>query len=146
MIHQLLTGPGTAKKLPSLGKTALSTGKIVELEGGPLAKNYFPEWSPDSNSISYSATDYAERGYYSLIQTDSRQGENRRTWAISDCFATPVIWSPNGNKIAYLSGCKNNGKASEIWLVNLTNPVPIRIVQGGRITSVQWAPSSGTFS
>ncbi|WP_367758192.1 hypothetical protein [Ammoniphilus sp. 3BR4] len=40
--------------------------------------------------------------YYSLIQTDNRTGLQKSTLAVSDCFATPMSWSPDGNRIAYL--------------------------------------------
>jgi TolB protein len=65
---------------------------------------------------------------------------NEVTRAISDCFATPVTWSPDSRKIAYLSGCKQQGSSSEIWLMDLTHPVPIKLVDAGVITELQWSP------
>ncbi|MGO4889484.1 LysM peptidoglycan-binding domain-containing protein [Anaerobacillus sp. MEB173] len=136
----LYTTPGVSISI--IHTLDLTTGNVVEVRGGPLAKNYFPVWSPDSSTIAYSATAYEDRGYFSLIRTTGKQGENDVTRAISDCFATPVTWSPDGRKIAYLSGCNNQGSASEIWLLNVHQPVPIRLVEGGRITSLQWSPSA----
>jgi TolB protein len=135
----LFTSPGASISL--ITTVHLATGKTFSLKGGPLSKNYYPEWSPDSNAIAYSATFYPHSGYYSFIQTDRSTGGQIRTWAISDCFGSQVSWSPNGNYIAYLSGCDNEGKTNQVWVVDAQDPVPILILQGGHITAVQWSPT-----
>jgi len=134
----LYTSPGVSISI--ITTVDLSTGQTYTLEGGPQAKNYFPEWSPDSSSIAYSATALDPNSYYSLIQTDSRTGRQKKTLATSDCFAAPVSWSPDGNRIAYLSGCGNQGMASQIWVVDIRIPVPFKIVEGGHISALQWSP------
>ncbi len=134
----LFTSPGVSISI--ISTINLTTGQTHTLQGGPLAKNYFPAWSPDSSLIAYSATASSDTGYYSLIETDARTGGNRRTWALSECFGTPVTWSPRGDKIVYLSGCRNQESSSQIWLVDINHPVPILLVTGGRITAVQWSP------
>ncbi len=136
--YALYTTPGASISI--IYSVNLATGNVIEVKGGPLAKNYFPTWSPDSSSIAYSATAFENIGYFSLIRTAGRQGMNEVTRAISDCFATPVTWSPDSRKIAYLSGCKQQGSSSEIWLVDLTHPVPIKLVDAGAITALQWSP------
>ncbi|MGM0883758.1 MAG: hypothetical protein ACQEXQ_22335 [Bacillota bacterium] len=135
----LYTFPGVSISI--ISTVDLASGTIYTLEGGPLAKNYFPAWSPDSRSIAYSATAYTEPNYYSLIQIDSRTGQNQRTLAASDCFATPVSWSPDGGKIAYLSGCAGIESASQLWIVDIRKPMPVNVLSGGRITALQWSPS-----
>lgn len=136
--YVLFTTPGASISI--IYTLELSTGRVTEVKGGPLAKNYFPIWSPNSSSIAYSATAFDDRGYFSLIRTTGKQGENDRTRAISNCFAVPVTWSPDSMKVAYLSGCKNQGTASEIWYLDLSHPVPIRLVAGGAITALSWSP------
>ncbi|MBY0096119.1 LysM peptidoglycan-binding domain-containing protein [Mesobacillus maritimus] len=140
--YVLFTTPGASISL--IFTIDLSTGKIFEVRGGSLAKNYFPTWSPNSENLAFSATAFEERGYFSVIKTTGRQGENEQTRAISNCFTTPVTWSPDGNKLAYLSGCKPQGQASEIWMLTLTHPVPIRLVAGGTITELEWSPAQST--
>lgn len=138
--YVLFTTPGASISL--IFTIDLSTGNLFEVRGGPLAKNYYPTWSANSQDIAFSATAFEDRGYFSLIRTTGRHGDNERTRAISNCFATPVTWSPDGRKLAYLSGCKPQGQASEIWMLNLTHPVPIRLVAGGTITALEWSPAS----
>jgi TolB protein len=138
--YALYTTPGASISI--IYTVEMSTGRVYEVRGRPLAKNYFPVWSPDSNTISYSATAYEDSGYFSLIRTAGKQGESERTKGISNCFATPVTWSPKGDKIAYLSGCNNQGPASEMWLIDVKHAVPIRLLKGVLITSLQWSPMS----
>ncbi len=134
----LYTFPGVSISI--ISTVDLATGTIYTLEGGPLAKNYFPAWSPDSRDIAYSATAYKEPNYYSLIQTGSRTGQNQRILAASGCFATPVSWSPDGAQIAYLSGCAGAESASQLWIADIREPVPVNVLSGGRITAMQWSP------
>ncbi|MCX7921238.1 MAG: LysM peptidoglycan-binding domain-containing protein [Clostridia bacterium] len=134
----LFTTPGVSISIIMI--LNINTGSMVEVPGGPLAKNYYPEWSPDSKRIAYSATEYSDKGYYSLIRVYDITSKSDRTWSVSDCFATPVTWSPNGNRIAYLSGCNQGGIASEIWAFDLRHPAPIGLVSKGRITALSWSP------
>ncbi|MCT8139922.1 LysM peptidoglycan-binding domain-containing protein [Anaerobacillus sp. CMMVII] len=139
----LYTTPGASISL--IYTVDIFTGQVFEVRGGPLAKNYFPEWSLDSKNIAYSATAFLEQGYYSLIRTVGNRGENDRTWAISDCFATPVTWSPDSPKIVYLSGCQSAAVASEMWYVDLNHPVPIQLISGRSIQSMRWSPTQMTL-
>ncbi|MFD1775401.1 LysM peptidoglycan-binding domain-containing protein [Paenibacillus rhizophilus] len=137
--YALFTSPGASISI--IYVTDVNTGNISELTGGPLAKNYYPAWALGSAAIAYSATDFAEgRGYFSAIRTESPQGGGQQILSVSDCFATPVTWSPDSEAIAYLSGCRGTGLSSEIWIVDIRHPAPIRVVSGiGAITSVQWS-------
>jgi TolB protein len=141
--YVLYTTPGASISI--IHTVEIATRRVFEIRGGPLAKNYFPVWSPHSSTIAYSATAFEDRGYFSLIRTTDRQGGGDVTKGISECFATPVTWSPDGRKIVYLSGCKNQGAASEIWLLDINHPVPIRLVEDGTITALQWSPLPVTF-
>ena len=134
----LYTTPGASVSI--IHTVELATGDVFEIKGGPLAKNYFPNWSPDSLRIVYSATAFDDRGYFSQLRTVERQGENDRIWAISNCFSTPVTWSSDGTTIAYLSGCKEQQAANEMWVVDLRHPAPIKLLEGESILALQWSP------
>ncbi len=135
----LYTTPGASVSI--IYTVELATGTVHEVKGGPIGKNYFPEWSPDSLRLAYSATAFDDRGYFSQIRTVERRGTNDRIWGISNCFSTPVTWSPDGRRIAYLSGCKGQEFANEMWVLDLFHPVPIQLVKGVNITSLQWSPT-----
>ena len=138
----LFTSPGASISL--LFVVDLRTGAIRELESGPLGKNYFPTWSPDGSTLAYSSTEFVERkGYFSTIRTQPGQGGGQRVLAVSDCFATPVTWSPGGRAIVYVSGCRGEQSAGELWIVDTARPAPVRALVGaGMITSVSWSPGA----
>ncbi|WP_066054370.1 LysM peptidoglycan-binding domain-containing protein [Robertmurraya korlensis] len=134
----LYTSPGVSISI--IYTIDLSSGQITEVKGGPLAKNYYPVWSLDSSTIAYSATAFEDVGYFSFIRTTGRKGENDRTRAISSCYATPVTWSPDGKKLGFLSGCNGEGVGREMWVMDLRHPVPIKLLEGIQISSLQWSP------
>ncbi|RSL31862.1 hypothetical protein D7Z54_18885 [Salibacterium salarium] len=140
----LYTTPGVSISI--IFTIDLTTGSVFEVMGGPLGRNYNPAWSPDSSTIAYSANTFENGvGYFSLIRTTGRQAEGDRTRAMSNCFSTPVTWSPDSRKVAYLSGCEN-GTASEMWVIDVGHPVPVKVTSGALMTSLQWSPGTDPFS
>ncbi|MBB3108652.1 TolB protein [Paenibacillus phyllosphaerae] len=139
----LYTSPGASISL--ITTVDIVTGATVQLEGGPLAKNANPAWSPDSKRIAYSTTIYEQETYSSLIELDAVSGGRRQTITASTCYSTPVTWSPNGSLLAFLSGCPASGDPAdptELWITGATpHHVPFRAVQGERITALQWSTS-----
>ncbi|MBC8079874.1 MAG: LysM peptidoglycan-binding domain-containing protein [Gorillibacterium sp.] len=137
--YALFTSPGASISI--IYVVELASGNINSLTGSTQAKNYHPKWSPDSTSIGFSATEYSDRrGYFSTIRTERRQGGNQQVLSVSDCFSTPVSWSPAGEAIAYLSGCTDQGQTNELWVVHLRHPAPVRAIAGaGAITALQWS-------
>ncbi len=134
----LYTHPGASISLITI--VTLDTGHKHTLAGGPLAKNYNPAWSPDSAAIAYSTTVQDDSGYRSFIQTDHPVGGAQETRAISDCYATPVAWSPDSRHLAYLSGCTSGGAATELRAIDLHRPTApaVLLASGGRFTAVSW--------
>ena len=78
--------------------------------------------------------------YFSQIRIVNKNGRNDRIWGISNCFSTPVTWSPEGTKLAYLSGCTTTEFANEMWVIDLKHPVPIQLLEGFTIMSLNWSP------
>lgn len=136
----LYTSPGASVSL--IYTIELASGNVMDIKGGPLAKNYYPTWSPDSSQIAFSSTAFQDRGYFSQLRTVGKQGGDERIWTISNCYSTPVTWSPDGKKIAYLSGCGEQQYANEIWAIDQSHPAPIQLLAGTNIMSLQWSPTA----
>ncbi|RBP61062.1 WD40 repeat protein [Alkalibaculum bacchi] len=108
----------------------LLSNVVYKTASGPEAKNFYPTWSPDSTKIAYSSTFFKNGKYYSLIQISNIYGTNIKTLAVSSCYATPVTWSPNSQRIAYLSGCREDHPPVEVWSIDMAKPVPTNIFSG----------------
>ncbi|KXH80074.1 PD40 domain-containing protein [Sporosarcina sp. HYO08] len=132
------TTPGESVSL--IRTMELATGTVFPIKGGPLSKNYYPVWSPDSTQIAFTST-IEDHGYSSQIRTIGRKGKAGRIWAISSCYATPVTWAPDGKKIAYLSGCRDEHASNELWILQLNRSKPMRVIQDQSIMSLQWSPT-----
>ncbi|ASK63781.1 hypothetical protein CFK37_17255 [Virgibacillus phasianinus] len=89
--------------------------------------------------IAYSATVPSDRGYFNQIRTVRKRGGNNQVHTISNCYATPVTWSPDSRKIAYLSGCTEQEYAHELWMINLTHPVSVQLIKDSVITALKWS-------
>ncbi|MCC3357965.1 TolB family protein [Bacillus sp. REN16] len=138
----LYTTPGASISL--IRTVDLSSGKVYEVRGGEQAKNFHPTWSPNSQMIAFSATAYTEgTGYYNEIRVVGKRGSNERVLTKSSCYATPVTWSPDGSKIAYLSGCSEEDLATEMWMIDLQSRSPVMLTRENLIGSLSW--SSGNF-
>jgi TolB protein len=137
--YALFTSPGASLSIVYV--VEITTGNVSELNGGPLAKNYNPAWAPNRADIAFSTTEFVERkGYFNTIRTERSQGGVQQILAVSDCFSTPVSWSPDGEALAYLSGCRGQGLSSDLWVINIHHPAPIRVVtEAGSITAIQWS-------
>ncbi len=118
----------------------ISTGKVFEFDGGPIGQSSFPEWSKDSKKVAYSTTTKLGETFSSYIMTAGKRGENKQAWAQSDCYATPVSWSTDNDKLVYLSGCSREHTPKEMWLIDLGHPMPRRTLHDLPITSVKWSP------
>ncbi len=134
----LYTTPGASISL--IRTVELSSGEVYEIKGGEQAKNYNPTWSPNSQLIAFSATAYSEgTGYYNEIRLVGKRGGNERVLTKSTCYATPVTWSPDSRTIAYLSGCSEQGFATEMWMVDLQNPTPVMLTRETLIGNLSWS-------
>ena len=132
----LFTSPGVS--ISEIYTIELATRNIYKIPGGPEGKNYYPAWSPDSTRIAYSSTHFINGKYYSLNRATGVKGEGDATLAISSCYATPVTWSPDNRKIAYMSGCREDNPPVEVWSIDLRKPVPINILSGYFFFNLDW--------
>lgn len=137
--YVLYTTPGTSISI--INSVEISTGKVFKVKGGTEARNYFPEWSPNSLRIVYSTTAFEDKGYFSKIRSVDRHGQNDQLLAVSNCSSTPITWSQDGEAIVYLSGCGQSEFANEMWVLNVGNLVTIQLIGGTNIMSLQWSPT-----
>lgn len=136
--YALYTTPGASVSL--IRTVDLNSRKMYRIPGGQLGKNYYPEWASDSLRLAYSATNFRDT-YYSQVRVSGRQSGRDTIVSLSDCFGTPVTWSPNGGRLAYLSGCEGGEFASELWVVEINHPAPVQVLSGLRIFAVKWSPT-----
>lgn len=132
----LYTTPGVS--ISEIYTIELSSGKVYKIPGGPEAKNYYPAWSPDSSMIAYSSTQFIGGKYYSHIRLSGARGEGDTTLAISSCYATPVTWSKDSRKIAYLSGCRDENPPVEVWSIDIRKPFPKNALSGFFFYNLDW--------
>ncbi|WP_411266286.1 TolB family protein [Bacillus sp. HNG] len=146
----LYTTPGASISL--IRTVDLMSGEVYEINGGGQAKNYYPTWSPNSQLIAFSATAYTEgTGYYNEIRIVGKRGGNERILTKSTCYATPVTWSPDNRLIAYLSGCPEQGLATEMWMIDIQNPSPVLLTRENAIGNLSWSsggilPINGVYT
>ncbi|MEH7379281.1 hypothetical protein V7138_02210 [Bacillus sp. JJ1533] len=146
----LYTTPGASISL--IRTVDLSSGEVYEIKGGEQAKNFYPTWSPNSQLIAFSATAYNEgTGYYNEIRVVGKRGGNERVLVKSSCYATPVTWSPDSRFIGYLSGCSEQGFATEMWMIDLQNPSPVMLTREPQIGNLSWSsgnirPTNGVYT
>lgn len=135
----LYTTPGVS--ISEIYTIELALGRTYKVPGGPEAKNYYPTWSPDSTKLAYASTQFINGKYYSLIRVSGIKGEGDSTVAISSCYSTPVTWSSDSWKVAYLSGCRELYRPVEVWSIDITRLVPINLLSGFTFYNLDWSPT-----
>jgi TolB protein len=104
-------------------------------EPAELCLGESPDWSPENDRIVYRGCD--ERGDNCGLYIIDENGANptRLTTDISD---NAPAWSPDGNRVAFMSARDDNW---EIYVVDLANPKPRRLTTNSANDGLPtWAP------
>ena len=137
------TSDGTAFTIPPLGGSP--TALIPKSASGSYV---FCEWSPSGSTIVCANT------VDGALYLAGANGENvRRLTPPSDDVLHSVSWSPDGKRIAYVSGNfqfvdwggnLGNLAASSIWVRPISGGSPVRITDAIHLnTSPVWTPDGG---
>ena len=139
----LYTSDGTAFTIPPLGGSP--TALIPKSASGSYV---FCEWSPSGSTIVCGNT------VDGALYVAGASGENmRRLTPPSDDVLHSASWSPDGRRIAYVSGNfqfvdwggnLGNLAASSIWVKPISGGSPVRITDAIHLnTSPVWTPDGG---
>jgi TolB protein len=138
------TSDGTAFTIPPLGGSP--TALIPKSASGSYI---FCEWSPSGSAIVCGNT------VDGALYLAGANGENvRRLTPPSDDVLHSASWSPDGRRIAYVSGnfdfvgwggFLGNLAASSIWVTSISGGAPARITDETHLnTSPAWTPDGGS--
>lgn len=123
---------------PRMGQMEISmididTKRRVQLiEGrGPLA------WSPDGAQIAFPGTTWFGNPAISVVRTD---GTRKTRLAATSGNVTSLTWSPDGRKIALVSG---HGDNYHLYVMNADGTEKQRLTEtSGHIAPLAWSPDS----
>jgi Tol biopolymer transport system component len=112
-------------------------GKPRQLTDEPLM-DWYPAWSPDGRSIAFvrvtPSENWADIGKANIFILPANGGEARQVTSETDRVfdAGPVIWSPDGNSLAYFSRDKDDTDSGTIKIIPAGGGEP------RPVTKVQW--------
>lgn len=94
------TDPKREEEFVTLWLLTLDNGETYPLTSG-LAKDMFPQWSPDGKQIAFLSTRGAKPQLY-LISPDG--GEARQLTDLAQGVAEGAVWSADGKQLAFATG------------------------------------------
>ena len=119
-----------------------------------------PSVSPDGSTIAYASLRHETGIFWSRsrhfeIVTAALDGSDRRRLTENETYDTSPTWSPDGNRIAFLSGPYSSGIKDSIFVMSSTGLEVNRIVNLGSVVDdfnliiespPSWSPDSQSLS
>ncbi len=92
----------------------VASGARTELGGG---NGRYPDWSPVSDEIVFSQVTSTETSYDEELYVIGSDGSGLRLLVDTPEFDGPSSWSPDGTKVAFISGGRD-GERGQVYVVN----------------------------
>jgi len=117
----------------------LATGQEFSTPSGPLGRDFFPVWSPDSRYVAYNAsTEEGPAGLRGIVRVVDASGNLIRDLADSACFAGHLAWNPTGESIIYSDCLQIQPQLAVVGFMGL----PIQITALGGNENPDWTIAS----
>lgn len=123
----------------------VGTGALTDLGSGRG-----PDWSPVGDQIVFSDTNSTPSFYDERLYVVDADGSDRRLLVDTGELDSNAAWSPDGSKIAFVSG-PGSGKEGQVFVVNADGTGLRQLTTAGSLyVSPEWSPAGnrlvfGTF-
>jgi TolB protein len=128
---------------PDARRVVLGGITVVDVDSGErtnLTTGRSPDWSPTADQIVFSDTTSTQDSYDSKLYVVDGDGSDRRLLVDTAKLDDNPAWSPDGTKIAFVSGLRE-GRPGQVFVVN-ADGTGLRQVStvGSLYTMPAWSP------
>jgi Tol biopolymer transport system component len=138
---------------PDSGRMVSSGLFVIDVETGALTdlgSGRGPNWSPVGDQIVFSDTTSTQSFYDERLYVIDADGSDRRLLVDTGKLDSNAVWSPDGSKIAFVSG-PGSGEEGQVFVVNADGTGLRQLTTAGSLyVPPEWSPDGnqlvfGTF-